>query len=223
MPNKVLDRKAPSTHEPLGNRAVEVPQICAFRTAARCIKHSIVQLGQRGLRAGWTEVLARSAAASAHSRSGRLRRGNTLQFGVMGGAQPKQPRLRDAHLPSQVTSTRMRLPCADFRWRFFELSLPVIVLVSFRQLAVEEEAMAPVFSRVAVLERERCFFTFGRSIQALISGSGIRDDRSKRHPFVLASIRSVPVRARCLDRRRYRGSRPRASHRLAAWSAVAVS
>jgi len=48
-------------------------------------------------------------------------------------------------------------PCADFRWRFFELSLSVIVLVSRRQLAVEE-AVAPVFSRVAVLERERCFF-----------------------------------------------------------------
>jgi hypothetical protein len=48
-------------------------------------------------------------------------------------------------------------PCADFRRRFFELSLSVIVLVSRRQLAVEEEAMALVFSRVAVLERERCF------------------------------------------------------------------
>ena len=48
-------------------------------------------------------------------------------------------------------------PCADFRWRFFELSLSVIVLVSRRQLALEE-AVATVFSRVAVLERERCFF-----------------------------------------------------------------
>ena len=47
-------------------------------------------------------------------------------------------------------------PCADFRGRFFELILSVIVLVSRRQPAVEE-AVARVFSRVAVLERERCF------------------------------------------------------------------
>jgi hypothetical protein len=60
------------------------------------------------------------------------------------------------HLPSQVTSTRMS-PCADFRWRFVELSLSVIVLVSLRQLAVEE-AMAPAFSRVPIRDRERCFF-----------------------------------------------------------------
>jgi len=63
---------------------------------------------------------------------------------------------RAHHLPSQVTSTRMS-PCADFRGRFFELILSVIVLVSRRQPAVEE-AVARVFSRVAVLERERCFF-----------------------------------------------------------------
>ena len=78
-------------------------------------------------------------------RSSRLARSLTISG----------PRVRDAHLPSQDTSTRMS-PCADFRWRFFELGLSVIVLVSRRQLAVEE-ATASVFSRVAVLERERCF------------------------------------------------------------------
>ena len=62
---------------------------------------------------------------------------------------------RAHHLPSQVTSTRMS-PCADFRGRFFELILSVIVLVSRRQPAVEE-AVTRVFSRVAVLVRERCF------------------------------------------------------------------
>src|SRR5262249_52114510 len=64
------------------------------------------------------------------------------------------------HLPSQVTSTRIS-PCADFRWRFFELSLSVIVRVSRRQLTVEE-ATAPVFFRVAVRGRERCFLIFLR-------------------------------------------------------------
>jgi len=59
-----------------------------------------------------------------------------------------------AHLPSQVTSTRMSL-CVDFRWRFFELSWSV-VLVNCRQL-LEDEAMALVFSRIAVRERERRF------------------------------------------------------------------
>jgi hypothetical protein len=63
---------------------------------------------------------------------------------------------RRPHLPSQVTSTRMSL-CADFRWRFIELGLSVIVLVRCRH-AVEEEAMAPLLPRVAVLERERCLF-----------------------------------------------------------------
>jgi hypothetical protein len=63
--------------------------------------------------------------------------------------------VRDAYLPSQVTSTCMSR-CAGFRWHFFELSLSVIVLVS-RRLAMEEEAMVLAFSRVAVLERERCF------------------------------------------------------------------
>jgi hypothetical protein len=55
----------------------------------------------------------------------------------MGGSQLKRPRMRDAHLPSQVTSTRMSLPCADFRWSFLELSLSVILLVSFRQLTMQ--------------------------------------------------------------------------------------
>jgi len=59
-----------------------------------------------------------------------------------------------AHLPSQVTSTRMS-PCVDFRWRFFELSWSV-VLANCRQL-LEDEAMALVFSRIAVRERERRF------------------------------------------------------------------
>ena len=64
--------------------------------------------------------------------------------------------MRDAYLPSQVTFTCMSR-CADFRYRFFELGLSVIVLASRRQLAVEDEAMALAFTRVAVLERERCF------------------------------------------------------------------
>jgi len=68
-------------------------------------------------------------------------------------------------------------PCADFRWRFFEL----IVLVSRRQLAVEE-AVARVFSRATDLERERCF---------LISYAEVM---SKRFTFNRIYRRSVPCR-----------------------------
>jgi len=88
--------------------------------------------------------------------------------------------VRDAHLPSQVTSTRMSLPCADFRWSFLELSLSVIVLVSFRQLTVEEEAMAPVFSRVSVFERERFFF--------ISYAAAMPTCRFKSHLTVIASF-----------------------------------
>ena len=64
--------------------------------------------------------------------------------------------MRDTHLPSQVTSTRLS-PCDDLRWRFFELSFSVTVFVRCGELALEEEAMPPIFSRVGILERERCF------------------------------------------------------------------
>ena len=64
--------------------------------------------------------------------------------------------MKDAHLPSQITLTRVS-PCADLRWRFFELILSVIVIVSFHRAAVDEEAITLVFSRVAALARERCF------------------------------------------------------------------
>lgn len=68
----------------------------------------------------------------------------------------EEPRAHDARLPSQVTSTRI-FPCADFRRRFFELSLWRIVPVSYRQLAVAEAAIAPVFTLAAVRGCGCCF------------------------------------------------------------------
>jgi len=84
------------------------------------------------------------------------------------------------HLPSQVTSTRIS-PCANFRWLFFKPSLKVIVLVIRRQLAAEE-AVTRVFSRVAALERERCFFIL------------YAETLSKRFTFNNIYQRSVPWR-----------------------------
>lgn len=109
-----------------------------------------------GFSIGKQKFGSRSAAAIAQSGKWQTRACNTR--GVWLTISPRSLVQEGAHLPSQVTSTRMS-PCVDFRRRFFELSWSD-VLVNCRLL--EEEAMALFFSRIAVRERERRFRIPGR-------------------------------------------------------------
>jgi hypothetical protein len=84
------------------------------------------------------------------------RRELRLSVRGVGDDRQRKPGAQDAHLPSQVTSTRI-LPCTDFRRRFFELSLWGIVPVSCRQLAVADAGIAPVFTSVALRGCGCCF------------------------------------------------------------------
>jgi hypothetical protein len=84
----------------------------------------------------------RQGTAAAHTFV-RCRYAQRHAFAVADGDQLKE-RCADAHLPSQVKGVRLS-PCADFRWRLFDLDLSVIVPANCRQLAIEDEAIALVF------------------------------------------------------------------------------